>query len=218
MPEFEIDKSEVLRYAGHKDRQVPESLNRLADEVINRCISAVTPRHITRRCKITQVENGVMLEGGLVLQGDDIKKHLDGCDECYMLCATVGTATDSFIRTMQAMGSVHGLLADAAGSAAIESYCDRIETDLRNSLKTEGKFLTWRYSPGYGDFPFTQQPELLAFLQAAKFAGVTCNESAVMIPTKSVTAVMGIASHKPRDRQGKCAVCSNRNNCNFSCR
>jgi len=217
MPEFSIDKNEVLRYAGHKGI-IPDNLDNIAQQVIRQCMETLTPRHTVRRARVTQTYNGVVLDDTLLLQGKDIKKHLDGCDECYILCATVGVGADSFIRTMQVTGSVYGLLADAAGSAAIEAYCDMIETNLRNDMKEEGKYLTWRYSPGYGDFPFTQQPEILDFLQAAKLTGVTCNESSIMLPAKSVTAVMGIAAHKPRDRQGKCATCPNRNNCNFSCR
>ena len=134
------------------------------------------------------------------------------------MCATVGVGADAFIRSSMAVDTVSGILADGAATAAVESLCDRIEADLRQRLKAEGKYLTWRYSPGYGDFPFTQQPDILSVLQAGRFTGVTCNDSCIMTPSKSVTAIMGIADRKPRDRQAKCAACPNKENCNFSCR
>ena len=121
MPEFSIDKNEVLRYAGHKGI-IPDNLDNIAQQVIRQCMETLTPRHTVRRARVTQTYNGVVLDDTLLLQGKDIKKHLDGCDECYILCATVGVGADSFIRTMQVTGSVYGLLADAAGSAAIEAY------------------------------------------------------------------------------------------------
>lgn len=217
--DFTIPKGETLRYAGHKGEYIPESLSDLTGEVIESCKEKITPRNIVRRYRIEQAENGVALtDFGLVLQGNDIKKHLENCEECYIMCATVGIGADNFIRTMMAMDTVRGMLADGAATAAVESYCDEIEKSLRNELKKEKKFLTWRYSPGYGDFPFTQQPEILSLLDAAKYTGVTCAESCIMIPSKSVTAVMGIAAAKPAAGNRKCDRCPNRDNCDFSCR
>ncbi len=217
--DFTIDKKEMLRYAGHKGDIVPANIDKAADEVLAGCKAAVTPRSVVRRFGITEVTGGVQITGtDLVLQGDDIKKHLSGCDECYIICVTAGIGADGFIRTMMAVDTVHGLLADGAATAAVESCCDTVENRLRQEVKKEGKYLTWRYSPGYGDFPFTQQPDILALLQADKFIGVTCTDSCMMIPAKSVTAIMGIAGKKPVDRRDKCQLCPNKNNCNFSCR
>ncbi len=215
---FTIDKKEVLRYAGHKSGILPGNIDTVADRVIALCQTALNPRYIIGRYKIQPVENGILLpENGLILQGMDISKHLSDCDECVILCATRGNGADSFIRTMSAIDTVHGIFADAAATRAVESLADNIEEDLRNITQARGRFLTWRYSPGYGDFPFTQQPDILNLLQADKLAGVTCNQSCIMTPAKSITAVMGIKNHKPVNKQEKCYLCPNRENCNFSC-
>ncbi|MBQ8605055.1 MAG: hypothetical protein IJ410_09475 [Oscillospiraceae bacterium] len=217
--DFTIDKSEMLRYTGHRGDIVPPHIDRIADKVLSGCVAAVTPRSVVRRYSIEPVTDGVAVGNtGLILAGKDIKNHLSGCSECYIICVTAGTGADSFIRTMMAVDTVHGLLADGAATAAVESCCDSVENTLREELKKEGKYLTWRYSPGYGDFPFTQQPDILALLQADKFAGVICTDSCMMIPSKSVTAIMGIADSKPAHRQRKCDTCPNKDNCNFSCR
>ena len=216
--DYKIDKTEMLRYRGHRGDDVPPQVMRIADDVINSIPAFITPRVVQGRYSITAAENGVQLAGGLVLEGQDIKKHLAGCSECYIICATVGPGADSFIRSMLAMGSIWGLMADAAATRAVESLCDSVETQLRNSLKAENSYLTWRYSPGYGDFPFTQQPDILSLLKTDKTVGVTCNDSCMMIPSKSVTAVMGIAKTKPAEKTRSCDRCPNRENCNFSCR
>ncbi len=215
--DFTIDKTEALRYAGHKGR-VPDYLSRIADKVMGDISAYLTPKYISGRYKITPVDSGVQLAVGLILQGEDIKKHLAGCSECYIICATVGIGADNFIRMSMAADTVQGIVADGAATRAVESYCDSIENSLRRQLKTENKYLTHRYSPGYGDFPFTQQPDILALLQAEKLVGVTANTSRIMTPAKSVTAVMGIADKKPAERGDKCADCPNKDNCNFSCR
>lgn len=215
---FDIDKKEVLRYRGHKGDVIPDGLDKVVDDVMGRIYDHITPRFVQSRFTVTQADNGVMLDNGLVLQGQDIKKHLADCDECYIICATVGIGADNFIRTMSAMGSVYALVADGAATAAVEALCDSVENTLRRQLKAENKYLTWRYSPGYGDFPFTQQPEILSLLKADKMIGVSCNDSCMMIPAKSVTAVMGIAKTKPAQKTRSCDRCPNRENCDFSCR
>ncbi len=215
---YSIDKKEVLRYRGHRGATVPSQLDGVTDEIIKKISSHITPRFVQGRFSVTQAEAGVLLENGLLLQGQDIKKHLAGCDECIIICATAGVGADTFIRTMSVTGSVYGLVADAAATAAVEAVCDSVENQLRESLKAEKRYLTWRYSPGYGDFPFTQQPDILSLLKADRLIGVTCNESCMMIPSKSVTAVMGIAKTKPADKTRSCDRCPNKENCNFSCR
>ncbi len=215
---FDVDKNEVLRYSGHKGGDVSPQISRLAAQYAEKIKDNISPRHIAARFSITEAENGVLLSNGILLKGDDIKKHLSGCGECYVICATVGVQADSFIRSSLAMGSLYGLMADAAATAAVESWCDSVENDLRNQLKKEKLYLTWRYSPGYGDFPFTQQPEILSMLKADKLVGVTCNDSCIMTPSKSVTAIMGIAKNKPSHRERACDTCPNKDNCNFSCR
>ena len=215
---FNIDKNEALRYRGHRGGDIPPNLDKVADEVLGKIEAHITPRFVHSRFAVKQVENGVMLDNGLVLQGEDIKKHLAGCDECYIICATVGIGADNFIRTMSVMGSVYALMADGAATAAVEAVCDSVEDFLRQELKKEKLYLTWRYSPGYGDFPFTQQPDILSLLNADKLIGVSCNASCMMTPAKSVTAVMGIAKAKPRAKTRSCDRCPNKENCNFSCR
>jgi len=217
--DFDISVSEALRYAGHRGAEVPRQLLAIAQETAAECRKHIYPRYTASRFSIKSGPDGVKIgDTDVVLQGEDIKKHLAGCSECYIICVTAGMEADGFIRSMLAVDTVRGMLADGCATAAVESCCDCLENRLREKLKAEEKYLTWRYSPGYGDFPFTQQPQILSLVQAAKFAGVTCNESCIMTPSKSVTAVMGIASEKPRGRRVKCDSCPNKNNCNFSCR
>ena len=49
---------------------------------------------------------------------------------------------------------------------------------------------TMRYSPGYGDWDLTVQAELLR-LVGAEAISVTCTETSILQPRKSVTAVIG---------------------------
>ena len=59
------------------------------------------------------------------------------------------------------------------------------------------RFLTDRFSPGYGDFPMESSKDLVGLLDAGRRIGLTVSQSGILIPRKSVTAVLGV-SDRPR--------------------
>lgn len=69
-------------------------------------------------------------------------------------------------------------------------------------------FLTDRFSPGYGDLPLKHQPDVLRLLEAQKRLGINLTSSGLMIPRKSVTAIMGISRERQKKRFKGCEVCS----------
>ena len=97
---------------------------------------------------------------------------------------------------------------EACAAAAIESFCDEVEEELRRSVEPEGLFLRPRYSPGYGDFPIQWQKTLLQLLDAPKTIGLTATESCMLAPSKSVTAVIGLTTDRTDCHIRKCMDCS----------
>ena len=73
---------------------------------------------------------------------------------------------------------------------------DAIEDDIRREL-APGEELVARYSPGYGDFPLAAQGALVALLDAPRKAGVSLTSSLLLVPPKSVTAVIGVRQANP---------------------
>lgn len=109
---------------------------------------------------------------------------------------------------VQVSDMARALILDSCASAAVENLCDNLETDLRAEVEAEGLFLTDRFSPGYGDLPLSFQRDFCALLNAQRQIGLTVSESSLLIPRKSVTAVLGI-SHWPRTtRSSGCANCN----------
>ena len=110
----------------------------------------------------------------------------------------------------------------AAAAALIEEVCDELNEQLRLEAAQEGKSLRPRFSPGYGDFRLEHQTELFRILEVQKRIGVTLTEHLLMMPSKSVTAVIGI-SDMPQDAQcggqgagltSGCGACD-RTDCSF---
>ena len=73
--------------------------------------------------------------------------------------------------------------------------------------------LTTRFSPGYGDFSLEHQPALLSLLDTQRRIGLTLSEGGMMLPTKSVTAIVGIRASFSAELLSQscasgCAACS----------
>lgn len=120
-----------------------------------------------------------------LLCGEDIKRHLFGCSKAFVLLATLGSGVDLLIRRAQVQSMAEAVAIDAAASAYLEEYLDKVCAKL-----AESNLITTRFSPGYGDYPIEIQSKLLAFAGSDKI-GISCS-GYMMIPTKSVSAIIGI--------------------------
>ena len=209
-----IDRAEAFRYMGHRGGALPENLNALADECEQRLLEAVAPKFVYALFGIEHTENGVAVSGtSLTLKGNDISAHLADCEKCVLFAATLGAGADAVIRGYESTAMEKAVIADCMASAAIEQVCDRAEAEIREKLPD--MHFTWRFSPGYGDLPLDVQRDFLNVLGAQKRIGLTVTESLILIPRKSVTAVIGISEREiPKGRRG-CAVCGMRDKCEF---
>ena len=119
--------------------------------------------------------------------------RLSGCRDVYLACGTIGAGYDAFHRRMSARSGADALIVQAIGAAAIENVMDSIEDDIRSEL-SPGETLVTRYSPGYADFPLSEQRTLLGMLDAPRRVGVSLTDGFLMVPSKSVSAVIGVKS------------------------
>lgn len=75
-------------------------------------------------------------------------------------------------------------------------------------------YLRPRFSPGYGDFRLSCQQFFFDALEISKRIGVYLTESFLMVPFKSITAVIGISRDPSQCHINKCMACP-ANNCPF---
>ena len=208
-----ISKAEAARYMGVKG--VPDSaVSALLDEAEKVVRSRVRPKYVYLETSAELTDAGVIL--GAVsepLTGEAIKRHMEGCTRAVLLAATLSQEADKLIRQAAVDNMAYSLALDCICSAAIEQVCDRAEEEIFAAHPVP--YRTWRFSPGYGDLPITLQRPLLLSLNAQRRIGLTVTDSSLLIPSKSVTAIIGI-SGAPVKRGGRgCAVCNMRENCAY---
>lgn len=154
----------------------------------------------------------VLALGDIALGGNAIKKHLKGCRELAVMGVTIGAGVDRLIRQSQIRDMAEAVLLDCGASVLTEQICDSFEARIRK--ETQG-YLTGRYSPGYGDLPIETQDVLVRILDGPRKIGLTVNQNHIMIPKKSVTAILGIADHPVSGYLATCEECTLRDNCDL---
>lgn len=191
--------------------ELTEGLRALADECEARLLEAMSPKFVYAVFDIEHGESVSVSGTTLVLEGESIRGHLEGCGKCVLMAVTLGAGVDSVIREFESAALEKAFAADALASAAVEQVCDMAETEIRERLTDFN--LTWRFSPGYGDLPLGIQRKFLDILNAPKRIGLTVTDSLILIPRKSVTAIIGVSKRElDRKRQG-CAACNLRDTC-----
>lgn len=209
-----IPVDEVLRYLGTAGKD-PGALLPLAEDCARELLAIARPRWEWRAFGCRIGPEGVQLEGGLLLPGQDLARHLTGCQEAVLMAATLSAGVDGLLRQSQLRDLGRSLVLEACATAAIEEVCDRGEAMIRGQYP--GRVLTSRYSPGYGDLPVTVQGAFLALLDAPRRLGLCATGSSILTPRKSVTAVVGVreaGAGTPEDGRG-CGVCRLRESCPY---
>lgn len=152
------------------------------------------PRFIFREYDIEICNDGVRVQGGAVFKGVSITKRLEGCAKCAVLAVTLGHGIDRAIRRLQFTDMASAFIYDACANAYIEEVCDKAQEEIAEAARNSGFGITKRYSPGYGDFGLENQAELLRLANAAAGVGISLSADNLLIPQKSVTAVIGLSA------------------------
>ena len=186
---MKVELREIARYM-RMGCTVPEG--ELAVRVLalrDSAMDIIRPACVWRRFPIA---DGAITSGEIRLElSGTIARHLDGCQDAFLACGTIGAAFDAFHRRVSVSSGLDALITQAIGAALIEKVMDAAEDDIRLEL-AHGESLAKRYSPGYGTFPLTAQRPLLALIDATLKVGVSLTDNLLMVPSKSVSAIIGI--------------------------
>ncbi len=197
-------KKEALRYLGYGNSQPDEATERLLTRAISELKNCGSEKYCYKVLNKSECSN--------ILKGEDIHRHLEGCEKAILFAATLGIEADRLIHRAEISDMAYAVVLDAAASAFTEEYCDKTEKEI-NSLT--GGYFTFRFGLGYGDFPISLQKDFIRIMNADKLIGLTANESGILIPRKSVTAVIGISDKPLNPERERCEICSMKETCKF---
>ena len=163
---------------------VAERLGRCSATVLR----AAEGRYVALCVQVSDNDGESLRLDGHHVRSRALAKNLQGVSRAYVMAVTLGVGVDRLLRRLSTTSGADLALADGYASALCEALCDEVSDRLSEGLATRPRF-----SPGYGDFPLSEQGWLLEKLSAGRTLGITLGESLLMTPVKSVSAVMGIA-------------------------
>ena len=183
-----FDKSEILRYAQAKGES-PE-----LDLIIDECIGEVSDKLVYKVCYgefDISVDQPNIDFGFMNVTSKDLSKNLKDCKKTVVFGATVGIELDRLILRYGRISPVKALIFQAIGAERIEALADAFNNEIKE------KYITVpRFSAGYGDFSVYKQTDIFNILDCGRKIGLTLNDSMMMSPTKSVTAIIGIKGER----------------------
>lgn len=209
-------KNEVLRYLGYAGAKVDPLTERCIRESLSEIDRLKQEKSVYKFFGLGRADGGLKLIGStLELKNGDITEHLRESTSCVLMALTLGHRVDNRISYCERTDLTKAVILNACAAAAIEELCDQLCSDLSRKLARDGKCLTARFSPGYGDFPLHVQKQFLSILDAERAIGLTATSRSILIPRKSVTAIAGIVDHNAAGKTAGCLSCSKYPECKF---
>ena len=184
-----VNEREVWRYSGCKQIPDESELTELMRDTLDKYAAAARPR------VCFTVTDKVPFE----TDSKGLAKVIAGSSRVVTFAATVGIEYDRLIKRYQRIEPTRALFLQALGAERAEALCDLFCSEF------EGR--TPRYSPGYGDLPLEVQKDVFAVLKCESKIGISLNESLLMTPTKSVTALFGIKDGEMSRDGHDCSLC-----------
>jgi hypothetical protein len=166
-------------------------LPRLAS-LIDDVLAAVEPRGCLLVLDITAHGPDRVALGDQSLAGLGVAGLLEGSQRAAAFTVSLGPGPEALMGAASDAGRLVDLtLLDAIASEAVESLADQAQAEVERRSRTEARASTRRYSPGYCDWALEQQA---TFARWGLFepAGIRLTPEFLMLPEKSVSAIMGL--------------------------
>lgn len=206
-------RKEIGRYLGYKNSPPDERTEALIESCMEELSDHISPRFFSREYPLVILEDGTLDFSCFQVKSESLRRNLEGCSKAVLFGATLGAEVDYLIRRFTVLDMSRAVIIQAAAAAMIESFCNLENERLDREYRKKGYFLRPRFSPGYGDFSLEYQRRFFEALELEKRAGITLTDSLLMMPSKSVTALIGMSRETfptARAEERRCGFCEKR--------
>lgn len=191
-----VNIREVRRYLGYGNTMPDAQTEKLIDESIRVLQETARPRSITQAFALETNANGSLAIADVRIQSKGLAYNLRGCENVVLMAATLGIEVDRCIARETARSMASAVVFQAVAAELIEGYCNQINAQVTQQYACQGLYTRPRFSPGYGDFAIEHQTDFARLLQTPKKIGLTVTDSMILVPIKSVTAIIGLSTVK----------------------
>ena len=210
-----IEKNDLARLLGGDEfGSVSRSTRTKIEKLETIFREFVNPALYYQHLEIDSVKKGaVLLEEGPKFTSPKLSKTMKDCDEIICYIATLGEDVDGEIkRLMDQKHLAKAYILDAMASVAADNMVATFHERMKNEYENQGKQVTICFSPGYCDWPITEQKKLFSMFDSNEL-DVELTDSCLMQPRKSISGVFGITpfnSNQSTHSYNPCLECNRR--------
>lgn len=183
-----LDRKETLRYLGYAGVKSTDGMEWLLDECEALIMPVLAPKAVYAPFPLEFLGEERMNLGFATVNSHSLFLNLSGCKSIVLFAATVGAGVDRLIAKYNRLSPARAAVLQAMGAAAVEQWCDELNARITEEYGPSRP----RFSCGYGDLPLSLQRSIFPALNVTKNTGATLTEGDLMMPSKSVTAIVGI--------------------------
>ncbi len=156
----------------------------------------------------------MMLNGGGVLSGPLVARHLAGSTEVAVAVCSIGRRLEERVAAVIGSDWTYGLALDGVGSAAAEALAEAACRHLDEQAALEGQKTTTPINPGLDGWPVLEGQQQIFQLVNAPEIGLELLPTGLMLPVKSVSFVVGIGAGVSGG-SAACDYCGMRERCRY---
>jgi hypothetical protein len=204
-----ISQNHIVELLGYDAVTVPEPVLETLEFIQNELPEKVrlhSGYKIFNPRKVKLYNDSFFIDDKTFSCGKIIYSALKNSETIAFLISSIGDEINNWSKHfMDNNELLKGYLIDKIASELVEQLADKTELLLEDELKAIELKETNRYSPGYCGWSVADQQNLFLLLPE-KFCGVSVNDNSMMIPIKSVSAVIGVGQNVEK-KDYVCSIC-----------
>lgn len=204
----DIDYNEIWTYMGGNNFTPSKEVSLMVDHLRMEALSVCKPVFAYRFFRGEVLDNGSLSVSGTIFTPKGIiRKCLEDSESYALIVVTVGKEMDDWLNSKHLSTDVmESFIADILGSVIVESLASHANKMLECIVGSVNWNITNSYSPGYCGWDVSEQHLLFSMLPD-NICGIKLTDSSLMIPIKSISAVVGIGA-KVRKKEYGCKICN----------
>lgn len=204
-----VSENQIIELLGYDVDTVPEPVLETIGFILNDLPNKVRLHSGYKICnsrKVKLFSNSFTVDNRTFNCGNIIYSSIKNSESIIFLVSSLGEEIENWSKYfMDNNEMLKGYLIDKVASELVEQLADETELLLKNELEQFELKLTNRYSPGYCGWSVADQQNLFSLLPP-NFCGVSLNDNSMMIPIKSVSAVIGVGKSVEK-KNYECSIC-----------
>ena len=187
----DLRRREIYRYLRLEGNAPDAATAADVERNLKRLEEAVSVRHVASLRPVTKEKDAIVF-GDFSTTSAMLQQNMKTSEYALLFAMTLGPAVDRLISRLLITSKADAFITDACCAEYLESYANAYCARVREEAAKQGFIGHPRFSPGFADFGLEFQWPLIRSLQADKKMHIALTQGNMLIPTKTITALMGL--------------------------